>query len=131
MKKHLIAVHKVPEFKAALARVNLNLNEKRQRLPAEVRSSKPRKYARKICPYRYCQLRVVRMENHQRVVHKLSGPLYKEMLYKAVRVDEENVVQAIDYFKTTGEDEKYVMFMLYLSLVKIYGNIIMFKTLSN
>ena len=66
------------------------------------------------------------MENHLRVVHKLSGPLYKEMLYKAVRVDEENVVEAINYFRTTGEDEKYVIFMFYLSLVKIYGNIIMF-----
>ena len=31
LKKHLIAVHEFPEFKAASAMVNLNLNEKRKR----------------------------------------------------------------------------------------------------
>ena len=61
------------------------------------------------------------MENHLRVVHKLSGPLYK-----TARVDKENVLEAIDYFKTTGVDEKYIMLIFYLSLFKIYGNINMF-----
>ena len=104
----------------------MNLNEKRKRLPTKIRSSKPRKYARKICPYVYCQLRVVRIENHLKVVHKLSGPLYKEMLYKAARVEEENGLEPIDYFKTTGVDEKYVMLILFLSLFEIYGNIDLF-----
>ena len=101
MKKHLIAVHKVHEFKSASPRVNLNLTQKRKRLHFEVRSSNPRKYARKICPYGYCQLRVVRMKYYLKVVHKLSGPLYEEMLYKAARVKKENVLEPIDYFKTT------------------------------
>ena len=73
-----------------------------------------------------CQLRVVRMEYYLKVFHKLSGPLYKEMLYKAARVEEVNDLEPIDYFKTTGVDEKYVMLILYLSLFKIYVNINMF-----
>ena len=73
LKEAFNCIHKFSEFKAASATVNLNLNEKRKRLQNETRSSKPRQYARKICPYLYCQIRVVRMENHLKVVHKLSA----------------------------------------------------------
>ena len=54
------------------------------------------------------------MENHLELVLKLLGQFYKEIVYKVVGADEEKGLEVIDYFETTGIDEKYVAFVLFL-----------------
>lgn len=81
--------------KAKNARSHFNLNLQRKRLPPELRRSKIRVYRKRICSFVYCQSVVVRMENHLKDFHKLSGPVYKNWL-KAAAYLEENSTQ--NYF---------------------------------
>lgn len=86
LKEHLITIHRWTEVQASCARVNYNLNVERPKLPPDQRKSKVRKRTRRRCPFLFCQKEVVRMENHLKQFHNLSGVMYKYHLSQAQEV---------------------------------------------
>ena len=90
MKKHLMAVHNVPENFAAAARVNVKRNMARKKMSPELRSTKQRTYEIKRCLFDHCQKNVKRIHNHLKTFHHFSGEEYKRKLKEAVVAPEDS-----------------------------------------
>ena len=73
------------------------------RVSSEFRSTKPRTYETKRCPFDHCQKYLKRIHNHLKTVHQLSGEEYKRKLKEAVVAPEDAYIKETLLGMTTSD----------------------------
>ena len=98
--------HSWPAKQAEAARNNFRLNQESTRLPETLRCSKPRNYARRLCPLNHCFKEVKRLGNHLRQYHKLSNEKARKYIKKSFLALPEDVRSESDSVSSETDSEE-------------------------
>ena len=109
LKRHLMSkLHSWSSEKAEAARNNFGLSKEKAHLPEDVRHSKVRHYARRICPLNHCFKEVKRLGNHLRQFHKLSNEKTRKYVARSIMAlaEEKEEISEDDSDSSESDEER-------------------------